>query len=135
MEYLVPALTTTLTAMPMIIVYAIGIAIAISRRRQHPGVSLLAILALTIQIFLTVATRISSLLLPLTLKDRGWSTAQIGQVFFAQSVIVALLQTAVWIMVVYAIFGWRAKPESSRFAVPPPPSFRSEHQTSPTISQ
>lgn len=134
MEYLIPALTTLLVAAPLVILYGIGIVIAISRRQRHPKVSLLTILALTIQIFLTVASRIISFALPLILRDRGWATSQIGQVFFAQAIVVELLEIAVWILLLYAVFGWRGKPEPSSVFIPPPPSFTDEKRTSPTIS-
>jgi hypothetical protein len=126
MEYLVPVLTSLATSIPLFIVWLIGIAVALSRWRRHPRVSLFAVIAFAVMIGSMVVFRVIYILAPLMMRERGWSPSEVGTIFGAIGIVSALINAAAWALILSAIFGWRARPEKENLFPPPPPVFGNE---------
>jgi hypothetical protein len=126
MEALIPTLGAIAISTPVIIVWLIGIVLALSRWRRHPQVSRLALIALAISIVNLIVNRFISIWAPLTMRDNGWTTYQIGLFFTALGIITALISAAAWALVICAIFGWRDQRQKENLFPPAPPTFGHE---------
>jgi len=126
MNTLVTILSTIVISLPVIIVWVIGIALALSRWRRHPRVSQFALIACAVMIINTVASRSLTVWLPLAMRDYGWTTVQIGSIFAAIGIITALISATAWALVICAIFGWRDQRQKENLFPPAPPTFGDE---------
>jgi len=126
MEVLFPILSAIATSTPVIIVWMIGIGLALSRWRRHPRVSQFALIAIVISFVNLVVNRFISIWLPLKMRDSGWTNTQIGSFFAVVGIITALISAAAWALVICAIFGWRDQGKKQEFFPPAPPTFGHE---------
>ena len=126
MDALITTLSVLVVSLPVIIVWVIGIALALSRWRRYPQVSRFALIAFAISIVNMVVNRFLTVWLPMTMRDSGWTTAQIGTMFSAIGFITALISAIAWALVLCAIFGWRDGRLKQDFFPPPPPTFGNE---------
>lgn len=126
MDTLVTTLAVISVSLPVIIVWVIGIALALSRWRRHPRVSQFALIACAVMIINTVVSRSLTVWMPLAMRDYGWTTAQIGSIFTAIGIISALISAAAWALVICAIFGWRDQRQKENFSPPAPSTFGNE---------
>src|SRR5262245_19847883 len=126
MKTVVSILYTIVISLPVIIVWVIGIALALSRWRRHPRVSQLALIACAVMIINTVANRSLTIWMPLAMRDYGWTSVQIGSVFPAIGIITALISATAWALVISAIFGWREQSRKENLFPPAPPTFVNE---------
>lgn len=117
--WLWPVVKNLVFISPLIAVWVAGIAIAIVRRQRHPKASLWAIIALAILIVLAVTNTIANILLPWTVRNWGWSSAEMGQIFDAKALVISLLQSGAWVMLLYSLFAARENPASPKVASPP----------------
>src|SRR4029450_13647962 len=107
------AVISTIVLFAMVIVWVIGVALALSRWRRHPRVSLFALLAFAIML---VSRFQNVLLLPIML-SYGWREVQIGTIFFTViNLITGLTSVVAWALVLWAIFGWGAGPQKQNFS-------------------
>ena len=134
MENLVSALAPLLITIPQLLIWLVGIAIAISRWRMHPKVSRLALMAFIIQIVFTLVSRFLSVWLPIFMRESGWSSFEIGYIFPAISLITTLGDSIAWILVLCAIFGWRNSSQGQLLVPPPPPSYTDLPSTGNTMT-
>lgn len=125
MDGLLTTLVVIAGSTPVIIVWVIGIGLALSRWRRHPRVSQFALIAFVGMIVVTVASRILNLWLPLMMRDRGWENVQIGQISLVVGMASTLISAVAWTMVICAVFGWRDGGQKKDFP-PPPPNFANE---------
>ena len=99
---------------PFLIVYCVGIVLALLFWNRHPAVSILCIVAFLIllgsqvlgigtQFWMTGAT------------SRGMSSPEIGQLLSIMGIVRAVLATVAWTLLLTALFGWRS-PAASRSA-------------------
>jgi hypothetical protein len=123
MDALVTTLSALVISLPVILVWVIGIALALSRWRRHPRVSQLALIACAVSIINTVANRFLVIWAPLALRDYGWTAYQIGSIFTAIGFITALIGAAAWTLVICAVFGWRDQRQKENLFPPAPPTF------------
>jgi hypothetical protein len=123
MEVLIPILNAIATSAPVIIVWMIGIALALSRWRRHPRVSLFVLIAFAVSIVNLVVNRFLIIWLPLKIRDYGLTANQTGSIFFAVTIIAALVSAVAWALVLCAIFGWRDSREKQDLFPPAPPTF------------
>jgi hypothetical protein len=126
MNTLVTILSTIVISLPAIIVWVIGIALALSRWRRHPRVSQFALIACAVMIINTVANRSLTILMPLAMRDYGWTAVQIGSFFSAIGIITSLISATAWTLVICAIFGWRDQRQKENLFPPAPPTFGNE---------
>jgi hypothetical protein len=126
MDTLVTTLSVISVSLPVIIVWVIGIALALSRWRRHPRVSQFALIACAVMIINTVVTKFLTIWMPLAMRDNGWTSAQIGSIFAAIGIITALISAAAWALVICAIFGWRDQRQKENYSHPGPPIFGNE---------
>jgi multisubunit Na+/H+ antiporter MnhC subunit len=126
MEVLIPTLSAIAISTPVIIVWVIGIILALSRWRRHPRVSQFALIACAVMIINLVVGRFLTIGLPITMRDRGWTMSQIGPIFAAIGIITALISAAAWTLVICAIFGWRDQRKKENLFPPAPPTFGNE---------
>jgi hypothetical protein len=123
MERLIPVITSMAMLAPSLIVWLVGIGLALARWRRHPRVSLLSLIAFAVLIVATTTGRFLITWLPLTMQESGWTMAQIGSASVAISAATTMVNTLAWILVLCSIFGWRAGQQQQSFVAPPPPSF------------
>ena len=123
MEYLIPTLTSLATSIPLFLVWLIGIAVALSRWRRHPRVSLFAAIAFAVMIGSTIILRVVYMLGPLMMRERDWTTSEIGTIFAVIGIVSALINAAAWALILSAIFGWRAHREKENLFPPAPPAY------------
>jgi hypothetical protein len=126
MDALITTLSVLVVSLPVIIVWVIGIALALSRWRRYPQVSRFALIAFAISIVNMVVNRFLTVWLPMTTRDSGWTTTQIGTMFTAIGIITALISAAAWALVICAIFGWRDQRQKENLFPPAPPTFGHE---------
>jgi hypothetical protein len=107
----------------LVIVWVIGVVLALSRWRRHPRVSLLALLAFAIML----VSRFLGWALPPIAHNYGWMDDEIRPIFFAAiGVFTALTSAVAWAFVLCAIFGWRDGPQKQNIPPPSPPTFDNE---------
>jgi hypothetical protein len=126
MEVLISTLMALGTYTPIIIVWMIGVGLALSRWRRHPQVSRFALIAFAISIVNMVVNRFISVWLPLVMRDNDWTATQIGTMYTAIGIITSLIGAASWAIVLCAIFGWRDGRQKQDFFPPAPPTFSNE---------
>jgi hypothetical protein len=119
MNELFTTLAVIAGSLPVIIVWVIGITLALSRWRLHPQVSQFALIAFVVMIVLTVANRTLNLWLPLMMHDRGTEPGQIRQISIAIAMVTQLVSAAAWAMALCAVFGWRDGRQKRDFPKPP----------------
>ena len=125
MESLIHTFGAIATLAPIIITWVVGIVLALSRWRRHPRVSLFAIIAFFMLISARVVTRFLYIWTPTIMRDRGWSTSELGTIFAVIGAVSALIDTAAWALVICAIFGWRDQRQKENFFPPAPPAYGS----------
>jgi hypothetical protein len=108
----------------LIIVWLIGIALALSRWRRHPRVSLFAFLAFAMML----VNILLPILLPPIMLNYSTSADQIGPIFTAVRIFTGLASVVAWALVLYAIFGWRDGRQKQDFFPPATPTFDNEPQ-------
>jgi hypothetical protein len=117
------AVLSVIVLFAMVIVWVIGIALALSRWRRHPRVSLFALLAFTI----LLVSRFQNVSLPPIMLNYGRTEDQIGPICFTViRLMTGLTSVVAWALVLCAIFGWRDGPQKQNFSPPEPPTFGNE---------
>jgi len=106
MEFLAASLPIIATQLPLLIIFIVGIAIAIRRWQAHPRVSLLAAIAFGV-LLLDTALSIPITMLPLMSRNLGWSVAELGMVYSVIGLFRTAIHVACWIVLLFTIFGWR----------------------------
>lgn len=95
--------STLFPQLPILLIWIVGIGLAVSRWKRHPQVSRLALIGLSGLLILTIISSVTSaLLLPLV----GRGEVEQG-VFVGVNLGLSLLRTVMWGLVVTAVFGWR----------------------------
>ncbi|HKC88414.1 MAG TPA: hypothetical protein VKG02_20680 [Blastocatellia bacterium] len=126
MNTLITILSTIVISLPVIIVWVIGIALALSRWRRHPRVSQFALIACAVMLINTAANRSLTIWMPLAMRDYGWTAVQIGSFFSAIGIITSLISATAWTLVICAVFGWRDQRQKENLFPPAPPTFGNE---------
>ena len=101
-------LSNYLLQLPVLAVFIVGLIIAISRRRDHPRVSLWSTIAISIFSLKLVAGPIIRGMIEGS--DAG--LAEIGLRFAIYNVASSLLSAGAWALILMAIFRWRRKGSS-----------------------
>jgi hypothetical protein len=118
MEAVISTLTVIVIS-TLIIAWLIGIALALSRWRRHPRVSLFAFLAFAMML----VNILLPILLPPIILNYSTTADQIEPIFTAIRIFNGLASVVAWALVLYAIFGWRDGRQKQDFYPPAPPTF------------
>jgi hypothetical protein len=132
MEMLIPAITGFAFRLPMLVIWIIGLSLAISRRHRHPKVSRLAAIAFVILILISIIDAFVMAIVPMMLMRDGMSgyTQRIGIFYSVKGAIQTIINGIAWALLVAAIFKERGDEPLSNFAPPPPPTYTdSQHTT------
>jgi hypothetical protein len=101
------AVSSCLTQLPLLLVWLVGIVLAVTRWQRHPKVSLLALIALVLALLETILNGLLSVWLPMMLTEQGMDSMQIGTVFGVWRFISSIVGAVIWGLVLAAIFRWR----------------------------
>jgi hypothetical protein len=104
--YLSPAVINA----PLFVLWIIGIIVALTTRRKHPQVSLLAAAGLAIQLFETAAALIVRPWIVGQAAASGWSTEKTNVLWMASTFVQVFLSTIAWLLILLAIFKYRHQP-------------------------
>jgi hypothetical protein len=107
MDKLMVVLPIILGNLPLILAWLTGIILAIVFWHRHPKVSLLAIIALSGFLVLSITGTSLSILLPNSLREQGLSTAKIMVRQGIIATIITLLSAGFWGLLLAAIFSDR----------------------------
>ena len=108
MEYLFPILGSYLVQVPLLLVWLVGIFLAMFRWGRHSKVSLLMLIALIILFAQSLFGTFLSVWLPLSAtRDGGMSATQLGSMMSMVGIVRTISTTIAWILILIAVFGWR----------------------------
>lgn len=97
-----------LASAPYLSLWAIGIVIALSRWEKHPEVSLLVVISLSVNIIHSILSAIWHVWLPAKLTEKGFDQLGIARISMRRAIISMVIQLAIWVTLLFAIFGWRS---------------------------
>jgi hypothetical protein len=101
------AVSSCLTQLPLLLVWLVGIVLAVARWQRHPKVSLLALIALVLALLETILNGFLSVWIPVMLTEQGMTSMQIGTAFAIWRFVASLVGAVIWGLVLAAIFRWR----------------------------
>lgn len=133
MDELITTLSVIAMSSPVIVVWMIGVALALFRWRRRPRVSQFTLIACVVMIVVTVVNRIVTLWMPLMARERGWEGDQIRQISIAIGFFYTLISAAAWTMLLCAVFGWRDVGRKKDFPPPPPISANESREQNTTL--
>jgi len=97
-----------LTQIPLLIVWIVGLIIALVQWKNYPRVALLVLIALLGFFLTTIMSSAAYALIPMFfLRDGDYSASHIGMAYTIYGVIHAILDTVFWVLLLLATFGWR----------------------------
>jgi hypothetical protein len=111
MEYVGSSLAVLMTRIPVFLTWLAGIVLAIIFWKKHPRVSLLITIGLGLMLVNSVVGTLVSVWMPFALQERGMSIMQIGSLLSVWGVASSLINAAIWVLLLVAIFGWRKSQE------------------------
>ncbi len=102
-----PTLAAYATQLPLLLVWLVGVILAITNWQRYPKTALLTLIALGIFFLRTLIGTYLSMWLPLMLSRSGVLSSQIGLVITIQSIVLSLASALGWGLILAAIFGRR----------------------------
>ncbi|HJQ71375.1 MAG TPA: hypothetical protein VKA70_20520 [Blastocatellia bacterium] len=93
---------------PVLIVMAIGVILALTRWKRHPKISMMAFLGLGGQIILFVVNVTLNLYAGRVLL-RSWTSDQISTFYMLKYIITSLIEAGLWLLIILAIFKERGE--------------------------
>ncbi len=108
-------LLSQITNVPFLIVYCVGIVLALLFWKRHPAVSILCIVAFLILLGALI-TGIGTQIWMTTVASREMRSEEIGRFLSLMGIVRAGLSTVAWALLLTALFGWRS-PVAPRSAV------------------
>ena len=108
MEFFTAWLSSLLVSIPVLLVWLVGIVLALVFWRRCPTAALLAVIAFALLFVVTLMDSYLSMTFLLVYRhERGWSDAQYGTYFAIKSVVASVLRAVAFGLLLPAIFGWR----------------------------
>lgn len=104
MEMLVATLSSLLVQLPIILVWIVGLVLALIYRQRHPKVSALAFISILGLFIMLVISTYTSVWLSLGLHSQGISPSQIGITLAVRGIVTSLISTVFWALLIAAIF-------------------------------
>jgi hypothetical protein len=116
MNTIIPSLSVLLIQLPVLLVWLVGLVLAIVYWKRHPRVSLLALIGLAGLFIANVLGSLVSLWLPLIVEQTGLpgGMQQYALINAIRTIAGSLISAVFWVLVIAAIFGGRRKPEASQ---------------------
>ena len=93
-----------LVRLPMLIIWGVGLFMAISRWSRHPRKSLFIVIALTVLFFQSMIGAILNAALPMWLYNRGMEGARMGLIFAIRNFGGAIVSAIAWGFLIAALF-------------------------------
>ncbi len=100
-------LSSLLIQLPLLLVWLVGIILALFFWRQHPRVSLLALIAISLLFVEDIASTFLNMWLPLTLRNGGLGIGRLNLLLPIIGVGESVVRAIAWGLLLAAIFGWR----------------------------
>ena len=97
-------LGTLLARLPVLIIWGVGLFIAISRWSRHPRKSLFIVIALTVLFFQSMVGAVLNAALPMWLYNRGMEGARMGLIFGLRNFGGAIISAIAWGFLIAALF-------------------------------
>ena len=108
MELLVASFTSFLVQLPVVLVWLVGLILALIFWKRHPRVSLLTVIAILGLLILSFLGTYLNIALPVTLHSRNnLSFSQLTMTLAVVNIIISVFSAILWGLLVAAIFGWR----------------------------
>lgn len=107
--------------LPVILAWVAGLVIALVRWKTHPKVSMLAFIAFAVLLLqLLIDTYLNVWMPRWFVETRHLSSSEVGNFMSVKGIVSNVVRTAMWVLVITALFGWRAKsaPRCSRCGNP-----------------
>ena len=98
--------------LPFILILLIGFIIALMRWSKHPRVSLLVSLMFAVEVLVVLPLSLAAVFIPTFYLSGYYLVRSHGLIQGALNMLPTLASTAVWILALAAIFGWRPAPEN-----------------------
>jgi hypothetical protein len=105
---LLGSLGALVVQIPLYIVYGVGLALAFTRWNKHPRVSLLAAIAYSASIVISIILTIIQVSLPYQM-----AAQEVGAVYSILGICGNLIHAALAAVLVAAVFGWRKADEAA----------------------
>jgi len=119
-EFLMLFLTQAIWQLPFYIVWITGMILAAVYWRKHRWVSLTTLIGLAIFfVFSVLGISLSTYVQSLSYTGE-MPMAQMGIIYTVSGIIVTAADTAAWILVLVAIFGWRKAGQAEKASMQPP---------------
>ena len=106
MDILGPLIGVFLVQLPVLLIWLVGLALALARWQRHPKVSRLALIAF-VGFLLSSTIDYLTTLMPITLVEQGWNFDQVGIAMAIVGLTKSVIAAVLWGLVLAAIFGWR----------------------------
>src|SRR5512141_647840 len=116
MDTIVPSLSVLLFQLPILLVWLVGLVLAVIYWKRHPRVSLLAIIGIVGLLISTMLGSLASLWMPMICAQNGYpgGLQQYALLMPLNTFAGSLLSAAFWVLVIIAIFFGRKKPDTAQ---------------------
>lgn len=105
MDFAIPLLTTLLPALPLYLIWIVGIVLAVIYRGRDRRVTILTAVALLLFLALDIGGRVMTIATPTLMQGQGVET--VSMLLAATNILSTLVSAGAWIMVLVAIFAGR----------------------------
>lgn len=102
-----PGLSNLLIQLPLLIVWIIGIIVALVRWSKHPRVSLVALIGLAVLFVIALVGGLLTPWLQMTLMRNGMSGSRVGLLSGIVGIVLSLIRAGAWGLILVAIFSKR----------------------------
>jgi len=101
-------LVSNIFQLPILITWLVAVILSIVFRNRHPKVSLVALIGFSIFFLQWVISLIQNVWIQTRLMSGDYSVSELGLINAGVGILIALLSLGAWILVLFAIFGWRS---------------------------
>ncbi|MBN1249442.1 MAG: hypothetical protein JXC32_17405 [Anaerolineae bacterium] len=113
MVSILPGLSNLLVQLPIIVLWIVGVVVALLRWSRHPRVSLLTLIGLLILLLQSLVTGLLVPWLQITLLGRGMHGSRMGMLMGVVGVVASLIKTGAWGLILVAIFSGRGSGDAA----------------------
>jgi hypothetical protein len=99
-----------LPSLPAVIIWLVGIAIALATWRRHPRVSQTALVACVLLLANAAAGPLAQFWLFQRMTQFGWTAAEYGRTMGLVTLVRVAFSTVGYVLLLVAVFGWRVTP-------------------------